>query len=562
MTHSTITVTDQFCGAGGSSLGASLAGAEIKLALNHWRLAVETHNTNFPNTDHDCTDVSACDPRRYPATDILITSPECTNHSLAKGKIRKWQQQLDMFARLAPDPSEERSRATMWDVCRFAEAHHYKIIIVENVVEARHWAPFPAWLHAMELLGYQHKCVYLNSMFAHPTPQSRDRMYIIFWQKGLRTPDLEIRPAAHCPRCAHDVAAVQSWKNPMKPWGKYGQQYRYLCPNCASQVTPYYYAAMNAIDWSLPAPRIGERARPLKEKTLKRIQIGLEKFGRQPVMMDYVHTARNDRHQDMVWSVDGPQRTQLGIHTHALVQPPMLINFVQSGSDASRASSVEGPWPTQVGNVHHALVTPPFTIETQWSHAEGDRSSAIDAPLPTQTGQQGRGLVVPPFLVSTNYFRDSYPVDRPYPTQTSGNQYGVVYPPFLTSFYGTFQQSGLDQPVPTQPSIDKHALVVPPFLMSYYTRLSGQQAAVSALDEAMPTVPGRAVHYLAQPGETPAIEECGFRMLQPHEVGAAMAFPGDYTVLGNQREKVKQYGNAVTPPVMQLLIQRCLEVLH
>jgi DNA (cytosine-5)-methyltransferase 1 len=83
-----VTVTDQFCGAGGSSLGAAWAGAEIKLALNHWKLAVETHNTNFPQTDHDCTDVSACDPRRYPSTDILITSPECTNHSLAKGKMR------------------------------------------------------------------------------------------------------------------------------------------------------------------------------------------------------------------------------------------------------------------------------------------------------------------------------------------------------------------------------------------------------------------------------------------------------------------------------------------
>lgn len=170
-TTSYVTVTDQFCGAGGSSLGASLAGAEIKLALNHWKLAVETHNTNFPNTDHDCTDISAVDPRRYPSTDILITSPECTNHSLAKGKIRRWQQQLDMFGKLELDPAEERSRATMWDVCRFAEAHHYRIIIVENVVEARHWAPFPAWLQAMHLLGYDHQIVYLNSMFAHPTPQ-------------------------------------------------------------------------------------------------------------------------------------------------------------------------------------------------------------------------------------------------------------------------------------------------------------------------------------------------------------------------------------------------------
>ena len=51
-------------------------------------------------------------------------------------------------------------------------------------------------------------------------------------------------------------------------------------------------------------------------------------------------------------------------------------------------------------------------------------------------------------------------------------------------------------------------------------------------------------------------------MLQPHEIGAAMAFPSDYIVLGTQREKVKQYGNAVTPPAMQLLFERVLEVLR
>jgi DNA (cytosine-5)-methyltransferase 1 len=546
-----VTVTDQFCGAGGSSLGASLAGAEIRLAMNHWKLAVETHNSNFPGTDHDCTDISAVDPRRYPPTDILITSPECTNHSLAKGKIRKWQSQLDMFGKLNLDPGEERSRATMWDVCRFAEAHHYKVIIVENVVEARHWAPFPAWLHAMELLGYNHQLVYLNSMFAHPTPQSRDRMYIVFWLRTLRRPNLDIRPTAHCPRCAHDVAAVQSWKNPMKPWGKYGQQYRYLCPDCAGQVSPYYFCAANAIDWSLPAPRIGDRSRPLKEKTLKRIQIGLDKFGRQAQL--------------------------IGNYSPGWARP------------------VSEPAGTVTSADHHALLTPPFTVDLSYTHSHGAHAKAIDDTTLTQTGRQTHALVVPPFLTSVNYFRPSHSIEEPYPTQTSGNQYGVVVPPylvdlrgenaprqmtdtlstvcssgnhhgmvvppFLTSFYGTIQQSRMDQAVPTQTAVDRHALVVPPFIMSYYTRLTGQQAAVSPLDEALPTVPGRATHYLAQPGETPLIEDCGFRMLQPHEIGAAMAFPDNYIVLGNQREKVKQYGNAVTPPVMQLLIGRCLEVL-
>lgn len=108
MKNSFLTITDQFCGAGGSSQGArQLAqamggGLEVKLALNHWKLAIETHNTNFPDTLHDCTDVSACDPRRYPKTDILITSPECTNHSLAKGKKRK--NAVDLFSHL--DPAE------------------------------------------------------------------------------------------------------------------------------------------------------------------------------------------------------------------------------------------------------------------------------------------------------------------------------------------------------------------------------------------------------------------------------------------------------------------------
>lgn len=387
MTTSYVTVTDQFCGAGGSSLGALNAGAEIRMALNHWRLAVDTHNSNFPDTDHDCTDVSACDPRRYPSTTMLITSPECTNHSLAKGKTRKYQRQMELFGRTELDPAEERSRATMWDVCRFAETHHYKLVIVENVVEARSWAPFEAWLQAMHLLGYRHKIVYLNSMFQHPTPQSRDRMYVVFWKKELRAPDLDFRPQAHCARCNGDVAAIQSWKNLMKPWGKYGQQYVYRCPTCAEQVTPYYYCAANAIDWSLPAPRIGDRARPLKEKTVNRIRIGLEKFGRQPVLVDYVHTARNDRHQDMVWSVERPHRTMLGIHTQALVTPPFLVQTSHPyDSREVKCYPVDGAMPTQTSRAELAMAVPPMIVPLE--HGD-NQARPITDPAPTQTTAQG-----------------------------------------------------------------------------------------------------------------------------------------------------------------------------
>lgn len=47
-----LTVTDLFCGAGGSSSGAqAVAGVRVRMATNHWALAIETHNLNHPDTD-------------------------------------------------------------------------------------------------------------------------------------------------------------------------------------------------------------------------------------------------------------------------------------------------------------------------------------------------------------------------------------------------------------------------------------------------------------------------------------------------------------------------------
>lgn len=262
--NSYITATDQFCGAGGSSIGATTAGIEVKLAMNHWKLAIETHNTNFPKVEHVCTDISATDPRRYPSTNILITSPECTNHSLAKGKPRRYYTR-DLFGNVLIDPSEERSRATMWDVPRFAEYHDYEIIVVENVVDAGKWRLWDSWLHAMQSLDYEHQVVYFNSMFAWPTPQSRDRMYTVFWKKGNPAPNLDFRPQAPCQNCLKTVEAIQTWKKSAH-WGRYKAQYFYRCPECSHKVTPYYYAAFNAIDWTIQAERIGDRKRPLNQR--------------------------------------------------------------------------------------------------------------------------------------------------------------------------------------------------------------------------------------------------------------------------------------------------------
>ncbi len=78
------------------------------------------------------------------------------------------------------------------------------------------WILFDEWLLMMQKLGYIWEIVYFNSMFAHPTPQSRDRMYVVFWKKGNTAPDLRFTPLAWCAYCGKDVASIQSWKNPLR----------------------------------------------------------------------------------------------------------------------------------------------------------------------------------------------------------------------------------------------------------------------------------------------------------------------------------------------------------
>ena len=473
---SDITATDQFCGAGGSSQGAEETGVRLVMALNHWDKAIETHNSNFPHAAHDCTDISACDPRRYPSTNILITSPECTNHTLAKGVSKKKQFQPDLFGEVKIDPAAERSRATMWDVPRFAEYHNYEIVIVENVVDASKWVMWPAWLQAMHLLGYDHKCIFFNSMFAHPTPQSRDRIYVVFWKKGNKAPNLEFTPAAWCAKCERNVESLQTWKKD-RTKGKYKSQYFYSCPTCRKEVKPYYCAAANAIDWSIPVERIGDRKKPLKPKTLRRIQVGLEKYAR------------------------------------------------------------------------------PVTVDLAYSHATNDRSRPIDEALVTQTTRQTTGLAVPPFIIELYGNSNVRDLGQALSTIVTNPHHGLAVP-FLTSYYGTGGATGVEQAVPTVTTKDRHSLVVPPFLMS----VNHTTDRATSVHEPFNTVMTQTVPALVKPG-TVAIEDCGFRMLQPHELQKAMAFPGNYILIGDSRTKVKLLGNAVTPPVMKLIVERCIESL-
>ncbi len=392
MKDSAITITDQFCGAGGSSQGAIEAikskGGKITLALNHWKMAIETHNSNFPDTMHECTDISACDPRRYPSTTILLTSPECTNHSLAKGK-KQIKAQLDLFDKGIIDAAAERSRATMWDVPRFAEYHKYQIIIVENVVDARKWIQFPAWIHAMQLLGYDYTCVYANSMHFHPTPQSRDRMYIVFHKKKNKAPRLNVEPKSFCQNCCKDVLSKQVWKKSTVNYGKYKQQYYFVCQNCFTKVEPYYYASYNAIDWSDIGTRIGDRNKPLSPNTITRIEYGLQKYQNPFQVVNYTPGYSKDI-SDALATVTTTD--------HNAICTPFIVNDQHSSGIDFRVKSIFDHLPTIATQNNYKIITP-FIIKCEHSGVL-DISRSVNEAFQTQTCRQSMGIV--------NHFIDSH----------------------------------------------------------------------------------------------------------------------------------------------------------
>src|SRR5215207_6624560 len=120
-----LTFTDIFCGAGGSSIGLAAAGLELRLAANHWQRAIETHAANFTYAEHVCADVNNYDMRRLPTTDVLWALPICTENSPAGGRAagRRPRGQLDLFEQGGhiEQAGFERTRATFHDVIRAAE---------------------------------------------------------------------------------------------------------------------------------------------------------------------------------------------------------------------------------------------------------------------------------------------------------------------------------------------------------------------------------------------------------------------------------------------------------
>lgn len=581
-----LTVTDLFCGAGGSSSGLVEAGYKVVIAANHWALAIESHQINHPNTDHSQADISQVNPAYFPKTHVLWGSPECTNHSIAKGVKRQRQQDLALFeldgTPPLPDEAANRSRATMWDIPRFAEHHRYMAIILENVVDAYRWDQFPAWQQAMDALGYRMEFVWLNSMHAQigglPAPQSRDRMYIVMWRADLSTkqnpaPNVAkwTRPMALCLEHG-EIQAVQAFKK-KEAWGRYRAQYLYRCPQCWQVVEPGWLPAASIIDWSLPAPRIGDRAKPLAPKTLERIRRGIERHW-TPVIAkaagntyDGVTTGSGYLR---VSELDAPMPVQTGSAEHGLAIPPLVM----TNNHVNRARTVDESLATVTTATTHAL------IMNIVSGADESRVRPVAEVLPSiVAGGTHASLLVP---VEGREGKSAASAADPLRTESTRNETGLLVP-----YYSTGTARPASEPLGAVTTVDREALVVPlrnhgvakpathpidtvsaegnhhALLMRNNTARGNAGQMSTPVYEPMRALTTAGHQSLIDPSDPISldVDDAGFRMLEPHEIQAGMGFAPDYHLVGSKRDKVKQAGNAVTPPAARDLGHAVAEFL-
>jgi DNA (cytosine-5)-methyltransferase 1 len=237
---------------------------------------------------------------------MMIAGPECTNHSIAKGAARASRRRR-RCSTTGPAATTSRTRAAprcgTSPVRRAGDlaGQPLEAIVVENVVDAFKWGAnddgglFNAWLTAIDALGYEHEIVWLNSMFAppapDPAPQSRDRMYVVFWLKGRKAPELRVEPPAWCPSLRaprRRPAGVEAPRPP--PVGPLRRAVPLRLPRL-----PRHRAARRVpgdLDHRRRRCRrraIGERDRPLAPNTRERIRRGLERLSNEPFAIRLTH---------------------------------------------------------------------------------------------------------------------------------------------------------------------------------------------------------------------------------------------------------------------------------
>ncbi len=588
-------VADLLCGAGGSSTGAQRALRELGLdmelvCVNHWPTAIKTHELNHPEARHFVQDIATVRPHLLVPEgylDLLMASPTCTHHSVARGG----------------KPTSDQQRSDPWHIITWLTELRVKRIIIENVWEFCGWGPvnmktgrpiasrkgeyFHAWTETLRRLGFELEWRKLNAA-DYGDATTRQRFILMGRSDGRKI---------HWPMPTHkkrdDVNAdLFSGAKPWKP-------------------------ARDIIDWNIKGRSILNRKKPLAPKTLARIYAGAVKFGwPEPYLVIL-------RDHMSAQAIDQPLPTIAASGMHIGIAEPIIMNgrkgnkaegvsegliptldtkggvwlaepMVLSQHNSGAARTVQEPLPTittggaaneaRPGCARPMLVTVAHGTDARDKDPYSRRSHDIEDPLGTIHGDGSAYAVIEPFVLSQASGGSPRGVSEPIPTQTTGGN-GASHA-LISPYYGSGSGetcNSVDETLPTITSKGRFGMVVPVTnsnggaqarnidvdpLPTMTTAKGGEFAAVLPITHAgglnrvsdvsapLPTVTG------ANRGELAMVEPHGeydilFRMLEPHELAAAMGFNNEemtYEFAGTKTEKIKQIGNAVSVAKMKACV--------
>jgi DNA (cytosine-5)-methyltransferase 1 len=545
-----IRVADLFCGGGGASEGLRQVcveqGINLQLvAVNHWDIAIKTHKHNHPHAESICTDLNSVDPRKLVPggkLELLIAAPECTHHSNARGG----------------KPISDQSRASAWRIVEWASQIEIDHILIENVKEFQGWGPlgtngrplkkqkgaiYIAFLNALQSLGYHVETKVLNAA-DYGDPTSRQRLFIqaVRGRRKITWPEPTHQPAQKKARTKGNGSLF----------------------NGAVKLAPYR-SAREIIDWSIKGESIYTRKRPLSPATLARIYAGLRKFCGLPFIVPQLSGGANRdldqpvptitttsrgiglcepyivvlRNNGDARSIDEPLAAICANGQHQALCQPFIVEL-RNGQDAR---SLDEPLSTIVTKgIHHAICQP-FLIGAGGPQGAG-RPSSVDAPLGTILTDDHKALIQP-YIVPLNHGKNdhrAYSVDSPMPTVTSVDAWGLAHPFIVNAGGPEVSPRSVDEPLNTVLTRE-HLGIVQSFLVKY-----NGTGGVQSIEEPLDTVTSKDRFGLVngdvkQEGAVLMLD-IKFRMLQPHELAAAMSFPRSYVFYGNREQKVKQIGNA------------------
>jgi len=187
-----LTFVDLFCGGGFGARGAVRGGGIPLLGLDAWPLATKTYQANFPQA-HIITEkienVNIKELSKKYKPDVLLTSPECTSHSIARGS----------------KPGSESSRETAIGIVPWIKSMGPRWVIVENVNRMKMWDRHNELVRSIEGLGYTVSDLYLNSA-DFGSAQARKRMFLVCDRQGsIVTKDDLLMNNKNPPMSASDI---------------------------------------------------------------------------------------------------------------------------------------------------------------------------------------------------------------------------------------------------------------------------------------------------------------------------------------------------------------------